>query len=91
MKLNLSVRVANQFTNNTNIFGCENLTNLLKQWGGGGLVPATSEKLVNLSLRCNFQSFTIRIFTIVGFISSVHFSDFFYVNNRLWFEIYCNR
>ena len=29
--------------------------------------------------------------TIVCFIPSVLFSDFFYVNNRLWFEIYSNR
>ena len=29
--------------------------------------------------------------TIVCFITSVHFSDFFYVNNRFWFEIYGNR
>ena len=28
---------------------------------------------------------------IVYFIPSVHFSDFFYVNNRLWFDIYGNR
>ena len=28
---------------------------------------------------------------IVCFIPSVHFSDFSYVNNRLWFEIYGNR
>ena len=28
---------------------------------------------------------------IVGFIPSVHFLDFFYVNNGLWFEIYGNR
>ena len=33
----------------------------------------------------------IPTFTIVCFIPSVHFSDFFYVNNRLWFEIYSNR
>ena len=25
--------------------------------------------------------------TIVCFIPSIYFSDFFYVNNRLWFEI----
>ena len=29
--------------------------------------------------------------TIVGFIPSVHCSDFFYETNRLWFEIYGNR
>ena len=31
------------------------------------------------------------LYTIVCFIPSVHFSDFFYVSNRLWFEMYGNR
>ena len=29
--------------------------------------------------------------SVICFIPSVHFSDFFYVNNRLWFEIYSSR
>ena len=31
------------------------------------------------------------LYTIVCFIPSVRFSDFFYVSNRLWFEMYSNR
>ena len=55
------------------------LRSRLKTSGAQALIPA----LLHLSGDLNT--------TIVCFIPSVHFSDFFYVNNRLWFEIYGNR
>ena len=38
----------------------------------------------------SLNSFDI-YYGIVCFIPSVHFSDFLYVNNRLWFEMHGNR
>ena len=41
-------------------------------------------------LSCKTRATATNNLGIVCFTPSVHFSDFFYVNNRLWFEIYGN-